>query len=451
MSPSPPADDPSSKENPSSPPAQSSHVSAQQSVPKVPQFPPHNAPRVWFVTDGLAPVAISLSRYLLEHGDYVVAGVVPTEFTERRGDELREFLAEVAHEGEGEERDGRESGESRTMKRWRDRFRVVGLDAKYDFIDAARGLQAANFCSRAVGQCQSAIAEAIQAFHRIDVLLICKSFTLVGSIEELSQSNHVLSLVRNQFETNFYGPVNIIKAVLPHMREKRNGHIIVVTGITAHLGTPGLGIYCSSQWAIEGYCDSLAYEIAPFNVKMTIVQPNLEISVLSNKIVSAPPMAEYSPDVNPAPLSRDILSNLLDKMEGAPPLNSDQTPGAASMTSPTDTSVTDTPISPGGGNMNFDVEGVLTQGEMLSASTVTQVYPKLEPALKAALIAETVFAIAAVGGHDNPPARHIVGMEGVTSVKEKLKTVSEELEDFIEVSGAVDIQKVDEIRAGGGT
>ena len=50
-----------------------------------------------------------------------------------------------------------------------------------------------------------------------------------------------------------------------------------------------------------------------------------------------------------------------------------------------------------------------------------------------------MFAIAAIGGHDNPPARHIVGFEGVESVKEKLKTVSEELEDFLEVSGAVDI------------
>ena len=56
-------------------------------------------------------------------------------------------------------------------------------------------------------------------------------------------------------------------------------------------------------------------------------------------------------------------------------------------------------------------------------------------------MAETVHAIAAIGGHDNPPARHIVGFEGVASVKEKLKTVSEELEDFVECSGAVDIEK----------
>ena len=225
------------------------------------------------------------------------------------------------------------------------------------------------------------------------------------------------------------------------MREKKNGHIIVLTGTTAHLGTPGLGVYCSSQWAIEGYCDSLAYEIAPFNVKMTIVQPNLEINVLTNKIVAAPPMPEYAPDVNSAPLAREILGGLLDRLEGVPPSSLDQTSATASATSPTDASTADTPTSPGATGMVGDTENVLTTGELLSASTVTEVYPTLEPSVKSALIAETVFAIAAIGGHDNPPARHIVGVEGVLSVKEKLKTISEELEDFIEVSFGVDITK----------
>ena len=64
--------------------------------------------------------------------------------------------------------------------------------------------------------------------------------------------------------------------------------------------------------------------------------------------------------------------------------------------------------------------------------------------MKERLVAETVHAVAAIGGHDNPPARHIVGFEGVASVKEKLKTVSEELEDFVECSSAVDIEKEDD-------
>lgn len=108
---------------------------------------------------------------------------------------------------------------------------------------------------RIIAETQSAVAEALGAFGRIDILFICKSEALVGSIEELSQTGRTQTLVRDQFETNFFGPVNVVKAVLPSMREKRNGHIVAMTGITAHLGTPGFAMYCSSQWALEGYCD----------------------------------------------------------------------------------------------------------------------------------------------------------------------------------------------------
>src|SRR5205085_12232222 len=79
----------------------------------------------------------------------------------------------------------------------------------------------------------------------------------------------------------------------------------------------------------------------------------------------------------------------------------------------------------------------------LSAPTVVSLYPPLSASHLKHLTAETIHAITAIGGHDNPPARHIVGSEGVASVKEKLKTTSEELEDFIEVSGAVDIASRD--------
>ena len=80
-----------------------------------------------------------------------------------------------------------------------------------------------------------------------------------------------------------------------------------------------------------------------------------------------------------------------------------------------------------------------TIGDLLNSDSVTSLYAPLPSVVKSALIAETVHALTAIGGHDNPPARHIVGFEGVTAVKEKLKTTSEELEDFIEVSNAVDI------------
>lgn len=165
--------------------------------------------------------------------------------------------------------------------------------------------------------------------------------------------------------------------------------------------------YCASTWALEGFCDSLAYEIAPFNIKLTIVQPNKEINVLTNKITFAPQLPQYESQNNPAPGLRDILSNIVN-------LNPI------------------TKIADGKGKRMGSTE----EGENIESR-----YPDLPSEARDRLVMETVHALTAIGGHENPPARHIVGYEGVTSVKEKLKTVSEELEDFVEVSCAVDIFK----------
>lgn len=110
--------------------------------PRSPHFPPHNAPRVWFITRGVSPIAIALAKQVLEHGDYVVAGVIPVEFEKSEGqiEDFKAFLEEV-----------------KSTERWRERLRVVGLEA------------------RIVGQCQAAVAEAVEAFGRIDVLLCAAS------------------------------------------------------------------------------------------------------------------------------------------------------------------------------------------------------------------------------------------------------------------------------------
>jgi hypothetical protein len=202
-------------------------------------------------------------------------------------------------------------------------------------------------------------------------------------------------------------------------------------------------MYCSSQWAIEGYCDvrttierskeqtdqtqSLAYEVAPFNIKISIVQASMEVNVLTNRITSVPPMQEYLQEENPAPLAREIFSGLLDRLENIG--KAVTSPDARSPTYSTSTTSPD------------ETMHEPTMGDLLSSDTVTSLYAPLPPTVKSSLIAETVHALTAIGGHDNPPARHIVGFEGVTAVKEKLMTTSEELEDFIEVSNAVDITK----------
>lgn len=166
-----------------------------------------------------------------------------------------------------------------------------------------------------------------------------------------------------------------------------------------------MSFYSAATWAIEGYCDSLAYEIAPFNVKLTIVQPNKEIPVLTNKITFAPQLPQYESNNNPAPGMRDILMNVVN-------------------------SHPETRI-----------------GDQKGKENIISRYPRLPSEARDKLVLETVHALTAIGGHENPPARHIVGYEGVTAVKEKLKTVSEELEDFVEVSCAVDIFNSDVGRA----
>ena len=142
---------------------------------------------------------------------------------------------------------------------------------------------------------------------------------------------------------------------------------------------------------------------------MTIVQPNLEVNTLTNKITFAPAMAEYNYDEHTGPSIRDILKDTVDRAS--------ERSGMTSTVS--------------GSSSSFDTTGR------------DEVYPPLSAESLDILVGETVHALAAIGGHENPPARHIVGSEGVASVKEKLKTVSEELEDFVDASCAVDIIESD--------
>ncbi|KAL8919773.1 MAG: hypothetical protein Q9172_004827 [Xanthocarpia lactea] len=197
-----------------------------------------------------------------------------------------------------------------------------------------------------MGQCQAAVAEVVTLFRRLDVLFCCSS-------QGVFNQNPLSTLIGRQ------------------------------------------------------YINSLAYEVAPFNIKVTIVQPNLEISILTNLITAAPRLPQYAPENNTAPLFREIIGSLLDRVDG--------------------TATTDRLR-----NGHFE-------SGRFSSNEIVSVYPQLPEQTKSQLLAETVNALAAIGGHDNPPARHIVGHEAVASVKEKLKTVSEELEDFVEVSCAVDL------------
>ncbi|CAG8018960.1 unnamed protein product [Penicillium salamii] len=369
------------------------------------QFPSHYEPRVWLITAGDSPIGLSVARQVLAHGDYAFLGLAHTalERDERRREEFDAFLAEVAqHHADG----------------WAQRIKTVPLDI------------------RMMGECQAVVADAVATFGKVDILLCCTSQStfqsialsrrlltsnqaLIGTVEELAASTQTQNLVRDQFEVNYFGPLNIIKAALPHMRRERSGHVMIISGITAHIGTPGLGMYCAAGWALEGFCDSLAYEIAPFNIKLTILQCSIEIGILTNLVTSVPPIfPAYSPANNQAPLFRGILNHLVPQLPDAAASGSPATPSRAH-------------------DENSRVSSI--ENGPFSAPEVVSMHPPLSSAHLEVLVEETVYAITSIGGHENPPSRHIVGQEGVASVKEKLKTVSEELEDFIQASFAVDV------------
>lgn len=93
-----------------------------------------------------------------------------------------------------------------------------------------------------VASCQSAIAIAEADYGSIDILVCCDGETLIGTVEEVGSTPRARSLVRQMFETNFFGPVNVIKAALPGMRrtrDKSGSHIIVVSSVGKRVRPPG--------------------------------------------------------------------------------------------------------------------------------------------------------------------------------------------------------------------
>jgi len=115
---------------------------------------------------------------------------------------------------------------------------------------------------------RTALATAREKLGGIDVVVNNAGYANVGSVEDLPEGDF-----RAQVETNFFGVVNVTRAAIPFLRAQGSGHIIQVSSIGGRLGTPGLGAYQASKWAVGGFSEVVAQEVAPFGVKLTIVEP----------------------------------------------------------------------------------------------------------------------------------------------------------------------------------
>lgn len=117
-------------------------------------------------------------------------------------------------------------------------------------------------------QVTTVVKEAAAFQGSVDVLVNNAGYGLAGGVEEASEQE-----VRDQFEVNVFGALWCTQAVLPVMREQRRGHLFQISsigGVAAFLNT---GIYHASKWALEGFSESLAQEVAPFGIHVTIVEP----------------------------------------------------------------------------------------------------------------------------------------------------------------------------------
>ena len=117
-------------------------------------------------------------------------------------------------------------------------------------------------------QVTSAVETAHDYFGRFDVIVNNAGYSLVGAIEECD-----LDSVRKLYETNVFGAVAVIQAVLPLLREQGFGHILGISSGLGHLAYPVIGYYCSSKWAFEAIHEGLAEEIKQFGIKVTIIEP----------------------------------------------------------------------------------------------------------------------------------------------------------------------------------
>lgn len=120
---------------------------------------------------------------------------------------------------------------------------------------------------------EKAVEKVVGEAGRIDVLINNAGYGLMGALETVK-----IEEIKEQYETNVFGVVRCIQAVLPYMRQQNSGVIINVSSAAALTGSPLASIYASSKFAIEGLTESLVGELAPFGIRVCIIEPGLVLT-----------------------------------------------------------------------------------------------------------------------------------------------------------------------------
>jgi len=201
--------------------------------------------RVWFITGASAGLGLALTRAVLARGDYVIA----TSRSLKSFDELRQ--------------DPNIDGT---------RLRIMTLDVTSPF-----------------GEIKQCIDKALAIWGRIDVLVNNAGTVTYGVSEELGAEG-----VMSDMNTNFVGPINVTNAVLPSMRERRDGTIVIIGSRSAYrTSILGTAAYSSSKAAVHAYAEVLSHELEQFNVRVTITVPGGFATKINAPVRAGVPLVGY--------------------------------------------------------------------------------------------------------------------------------------------------------------
>lgn len=196
--------------------------------------------KTWFITGASSGLGLEMTEQLLARGDKVVA-------TARRLDAL----------------DG--------LKRQHgDNLMVLALE-----LTDVSGIR-------------TTVEEAFRHMGRIDVVVQNAGYGLFGAGEEVSDAE-----INRQIATNLVGSIQLIRAVLPHLRRQGGGRILQVSSEGGQIAYPNFSIYHASKWGVEGFIESVAQETAPFGIDFIIAEPGPTGTGFGANLVHAEPMPEY--------------------------------------------------------------------------------------------------------------------------------------------------------------
>ncbi|WP_371480471.1 oxidoreductase [Kitasatospora sp. NBC_00315] len=222
------------------------------------------AGRVWLITGASSGFGLAIAEAALAAGDTVVAAV-------RRPEALAEFAA--AHP---------------------ERVSPVALDV----TDPARITEVA--------------AEVLERFGRVDVLVNNAGRGLVGAVEETTEQE-----LRELMDLHFFGPAALTRALLPQMRRRGSGAVVQMSSMGGRFSFPGVGAYSATKFALEGLSEALALEVAPFGVKVLIVEPGSFRTGFAGggALLQSAPIDAYEETVGPV---RAVLPSSDGKQPGDP-------------------------------------------------------------------------------------------------------------------------------------